>query len=645
MQRDLLPLIEGTTVSTKHGPVKSDHILFIASGAFHVAKPSDLLPELQGRLPIRVELKALTRDDLRRILTEPEANLIRQHQALMATEGVTLTFTEEAIDADRRRRGGGEQRGPRTSAPAASRPCSRRWWRRSASPPATGRAGRWRSPPSWCARRSASWRRTPTSAGSSYSVRRLDRSAAPGLASHPCSSSPALAAFALLAASPAARAEIAPALAARIDAAVEATLKATDTPSASVALVQDGKLAYARAYGLARISPAKPATAATRYQIASVSKEFTAAAALLLQEDGKLSLDDKVSKWFPDLTDADKVSLRQLLTHTSGYSDYWPQDYVLERFTHPDDPPRDHGRVGQTPAGLQAPGVDWQYSNTGYVIAGQIIEKAAGEPLFAFLKRRVFTPLKMTVADTDAAAPELEAGDATGYGKAALGPNRPAPLMGANWLYAAGEMATTAADVAKWDASLINRSLLKPASYELELTPYKLNGGRDSGYALGLFVSEKGGRKLIEHSGEGAGFTAENRIYPDDKVAVVTAVNSFSSSGASDIADAVANLVLTPKGPEAQARRAFAALQKGAPLKAEMTEQCALYFDAKTIGDYASTLGPLGEPTSFGERGHSLRGGMDIYTYRVRAGAKTLRVSVFVTKDGKIDQFLVYEVV
>ncbi len=99
VQRDLLPLIEGTTVSTKYGPVKTDHVLFIASGAFHVAKPSDLLPELQGRLPIRVELKALTRDDMRRILTEPEANLIRQHQALLKTEEVELTFTEDAIDA------------------------------------------------------------------------------------------------------------------------------------------------------------------------------------------------------------------------------------------------------------------------------------------------------------------------------------------------------------------------------------------------------------------------------------------------------------------------------------------------------------------------------------------------------------------
>ena len=99
VQRDLLPLIEGATVSTKYGPVKTDHVLFIASGAFHVAKPSDLLPELQGRLPIRVELKALTRDDFRRILTEPEANLLRQTQALMATEGVLLSFTDDAVDA------------------------------------------------------------------------------------------------------------------------------------------------------------------------------------------------------------------------------------------------------------------------------------------------------------------------------------------------------------------------------------------------------------------------------------------------------------------------------------------------------------------------------------------------------------------
>ena len=121
VQRDLLPLIEGTTVATKHGSVKTDHILFIASGAFHLTKPSDLLPELQGRLPIRVELRALTRDDFRRILTEPEASLIKQYVALLATEGVTLDFTPDCDRRHCRYRGGGQCAASRTSARAGCR--------------------------------------------------------------------------------------------------------------------------------------------------------------------------------------------------------------------------------------------------------------------------------------------------------------------------------------------------------------------------------------------------------------------------------------------------------------------------------------------------------------------------------------------
>ena len=162
MQRDLLPLIEGTTVATKHGPVKTDHILFIASGAFHVAKPSDLLPELQGRLPIRVELKALTEDDFRRILTETEASLIKQYVALMATEGLTLDFTDDAIDAIAAHRGRGQLDGReyRRPAPAdgdgahARRDLLHR-------PRPRGRDGRPSTRPMW-RRMSATSRGTPT---------------------------------------------------------------------------------------------------------------------------------------------------------------------------------------------------------------------------------------------------------------------------------------------------------------------------------------------------------------------------------------------------------------------------------------------------------------------------------------------------
>ena len=124
MQRDLLPIVEGSTVTTKYGPVKTDHVLFIAAGAFHVSKPSDLIPELQGRFPIRVELEPLAADDFVRILTEPKNALTRQYAALLATEGVTIEWTAEAVDgarADRRRR---QRAHARTSARAACTPCS-----------------------------------------------------------------------------------------------------------------------------------------------------------------------------------------------------------------------------------------------------------------------------------------------------------------------------------------------------------------------------------------------------------------------------------------------------------------------------------------------------------------------------------------
>ena len=165
VQRDLLPLIEGTTVATKHGQVKTDHILFIASGAFHIAKPSDLLPELQGRLPIRVELKALTRDDMQRILTEPEASLIKQYVALLATEGVTLDFTEDGIAAiaDIATHVNASRREHRRAAPA-----DRSWSAcstRSAFPPPSTTAERSRSTPPMCATASRTCRKIRTCRG------------------------------------------------------------------------------------------------------------------------------------------------------------------------------------------------------------------------------------------------------------------------------------------------------------------------------------------------------------------------------------------------------------------------------------------------------------------------------------------------
>src|SRR5690348_15616194 len=204
-----------------------------------------------------------------------------------------------------------------------------------------------------------------------------------------------LTALLMLASAPVFANEALPAdLAAKIDKVANDALKSSGVPSASVAVVRDGKLAYAQAYGDARLDPKTPATPAMRYSIGSISKEFTAAAILMLQQQGKLSLDDKVAKFFPELTGADHITLRQILSHTSGYQDYWPQDYLMPPMRLPTTPARIMDGWAKKPLDF-APGSQWQYSNTGYVIAGAIVQKVTGQTPFAFLQQHVFPTLEI----------------------------------------------------------------------------------------------------------------------------------------------------------------------------------------------------------------------------------------------------------
>ncbi len=166
-------------------------------------------------------------------------------------------------------------------------------------------------------------------------------------------------------------------------------------------MVRGGEIVFAKAYG--KQSETMPAARDDApYQIASVSKQFTAAALLLLENDGKLSLDDKVSRYIPDITDGDRISIRQLLSHTSGLQDYWPQDYSFKAMATPVTPQQIVDRWAKKPLDF-APGTQWQYSNTGYVVAGMIVEKVAGIPLLDFLKLRIFKPLGITAYDQDLA--------------------------------------------------------------------------------------------------------------------------------------------------------------------------------------------------------------------------------------------------
>ena len=234
-----------------------------------------------------------------------------------------------------------------------------------------------------------------------------------------------------------------------IDKAAADVLAKTGAPSASVAVVRDGKIVYEHAYGLANLEKKLPATPQMRYSIGSISKQFTAAALLMLAEEGKLSLDDKVIRWLPDLTRAGDVTIRQLLSMTSGYQDFWPQDYVMPMMMQPVTAPEIAAGWAKKPLDFE-PGAKWQYSNTNYVIAGMIAEKVAGMPLLDFLQKRVFGPLHMTTVSNTDAAP-LGSGDPMRYLRYALGPLRPAPKEGAGWMFAAGELAMTAHDLALWD--------------------------------------------------------------------------------------------------------------------------------------------------------------------------------------------------
>jgi CubicO group peptidase (beta-lactamase class C family) len=432
---------------------------------------------------------------------------------------------------------------------------------------------------------------------------------------------------------------------AKIDKAAVEALARTGVPSASVAIVKDGKIVYLKAYGDAKLEPKTPADPKMRYSIGSISKQFTAAALLMLQEQGKLSLDDKVGKYIPDLTRANEVTIRQLLSHTSGYQDYWPQDYVMPNMLKPVTARQIMDTWAKKPLDFD-PGTKWQYSNTNYVIAGAIAERAAGMPLWQFLEQRVFKPLDMRSAyNIDRA--KLETPDATGYIRYALGPPHQAPDIGTGWLFAAGEIAMTAEDLAKWDISMIDQKLLKPASYAEMSTDTLLKNGLSTRYGLGLSLASGGGRRSLSHGGEVSGFTAENTIFPDDRAAIVVLTNQDAAGASDAITGAIVPLIFastdaaTPVKTE-QARKIFEGLQKGTIDRSRFTENANFYFNETALKDFADSLSPYGAPQSFNQTGQSLRGGMTLRVYIARfANGKVLRIWTFELPDGKLEQYQV----
>jgi CubicO group peptidase (beta-lactamase class C family) len=324
-------------------------------------------------------------------------------------------------------------------------------------------------------------------------------------------------------AAPALAAELTASAEAALDRDVASILKRMETPGASIAIVRDGKLAYAAAYGLARREPAVRATTRNRFQVGSVSKQFTAAAVLLLQADGKLSLEDPIGRYVPGLTGGDRITIRQLLNHTAGYADYTPSDYLPPEQAFPTTPQSIVDRWAKGALDFQ-PGEAWRYCNTCYVIAGLIVEKISGEPLDAFLQHRIFQPLGMQGGQLD--SHPMGPDDALGNTRYAFGPVRPAPAVGRHWFFATGDLTFRATDLARWDETLLQHGLMSPGAYAELSRESRLNNGAGTRYSLGFQLRDVDGRKVLQHAGNVPGFAALNRIYPDYRAEIVFLVNA-----------------------------------------------------------------------------------------------------------------------
>jgi D-alanyl-D-alanine carboxypeptidase len=428
------------------------------------------------------------------------------------------------------------------------------------------------------------------------------------------------------------------ALDSKLSGLIDTALQKSGAPSVSAAVVENGRLLFAKAFG-------SGVNADTRYAVGSISKQFTAAAILLLQEQGKLSLDDKVSLYFPDLTRANEITVRELLSHTSGYEDYAPQDYMIPEWLKPTTPQAILDRWAKKPLNFD-PGTKWQYSNTNYVLAGEIFEKAAGRPLLPFLRERIFDPLDMKSAgDCQVAGPN----DAAAYTRFALGPPRPAIREAAGWYFAAGELCMTPSDLARWDIAFLQRKILSAKSHDEFTREVRLKNGDLTHYALGLELGDLHGIPEIYHGGEVSGFLALNTIFPTRDSAIVVLSNEDGISLISPLSRQIADTLFLPDRPPAtaqelqQVRSILEGLQKGKLDSALFTDDAKFYFTDAALRDYQSSLTPLGKLKSVTRTSESLRGGMIHRGYRAEFEKKTVLLNVYVMPDGKYEQFLVVD--
>ena len=382
----------------------------------------------------------------------------------------------------------------------------------------------------------------------------------------------------------------------------------------------------------------------TLFGIGSVTKQFTAAATLLLAEQGKLSVDDKVAKYYPGLTRANDITILDLMNHVSGYPDYYPLDFVDRRMLKPIAPDDLVRRYAGARLDFE-PGTRWSYSNTGFVLLGRILEKASGQPLGSFLGEKIFTPLGMTHTLYEPKADDRRV--APGYTSFALTTLTPAAREGDGWVGSAGAIYSTAADIARWDMALMEGRVLKPKSWELMTRPRMLANGKSSNYGCGLSVGTRDGLTVFTHGGAVSGFIARNTFIPQTRSAVVVVINDEDGPLANALVDRAlavvmparsANLPVTTgpsaaredrgaiprvKGPEpgTTASALFTALQAGTLDRSGLGEEYSVFVTDAKARDASRALKPFGAPTGVSVKSVGERGGMEVSSVRLTFGS------------------------
>lgn len=431
---------------------------------------------------------------------------------------------------------------------------------------------------------------------------------------------------------------------AQVESAVRAQMSASHIPGLSLAVVRNGKVVLAEGYGLADMELNAPAKPNTVYQLASVTKQFTATAVMMLVEEGKISLDDKIAQRLPDLPAAwGEVTVRQLLSHTSGIKGY-TETPGFEKRTRVDMTSAEIlGLVKELPLEFK-PGEKWEYSNTGYFLLGMLIEKASGKSYGEFLAERIFSPLGMASTRVNDLA-EIIPNRASGYawrGKV-VNAERTSPTQP----FSAGALVSTVEDMAKWDAALYTEKLLKKATLEQMWTAASLSGGGSANYGFGWAVGRPQGHRLVGHGGGITGFSTQIDRYRDDGLTVVVLANQ-GTGNAGEIARRVAALyipALVPPEPKPiedkdpqLTTRLKAIVVSIAEGKADPNEfapqtRAILFPDRIKQGQGLSQLGPL---KSFILTETMVMGDLREYRYVATFGTTNVRVDFVLNKEGKI---------